>query len=122
MILKINCRYNNDDAWCTNEKVKRSFWGAGPRCCLVYNNKKCEFNDCKTKRPTMTEMDCKTKRPTMTEFEYKIEKGYGIPLKVESLDTLGSQGWELCGIITEKNKGYINSIIYLYHLKRKKQK
>ena len=42
MILKINCEYNDDGAWCTNKKVRRSLFGLGSRCCSEYNDKKCD--------------------------------------------------------------------------------
>lgn len=45
MILKINCIYNDDNAWCTNKNIKRSIFGIGARVCLEHNNKKCEYKD-----------------------------------------------------------------------------
>lgn len=34
MIIKINCKYNDRGAWCTNKQIKRSLFGMGVRCCI----------------------------------------------------------------------------------------
>jgi hypothetical protein len=33
IFVKINCVHNVDDNRCTHPKVKRSFWGLGPKMC-----------------------------------------------------------------------------------------
>ena len=52
MISKINCKFNNNGAWCTNKNIKRSLLGIGARCCSEYPyiNKKCEFKEFRTKK------------------------------------------------------------------------
>lgn len=42
----INCRHNDDRAWCNNANVPRSLFGFGARCCvedLPLNPVKCEY-------------------------------------------------------------------------------
>jgi len=39
----INCKYNDQGAWCTNKQIKRSLFGLGARCCCEYDDKKCEY-------------------------------------------------------------------------------
>ena len=42
----VNCRWNDQGAWCRNKKVKRSMFGIGARCCIEYNgNKACKFKE-----------------------------------------------------------------------------
>ena len=48
MIIKINCKYNDSGAWCTNKDVKRSLFGIGARCCSEHNDKKCELKEVRT--------------------------------------------------------------------------
>jgi hypothetical protein len=31
MTIKINCKYNDNGAWCTNKKIKRPLFGLGAR-------------------------------------------------------------------------------------------
>lgn len=45
MLLKINCKYNDQEAWCINKNVKRSLFGIGAKCCNLYNNKKCKYQE-----------------------------------------------------------------------------
>lgn len=42
-MIKINCIYNDDGAWCKNKLVKRSLWGIGARCCLEYPHGHCSY-------------------------------------------------------------------------------
>ena len=52
---KVNCIHNNQGAWCTCTEVKRSLWGLGVRCCVMYpplNGAACA-NQRETKRPAM---------------------------------------------------------------------
>lgn len=43
-MISINC-IHNDYTLCTNLKIKRTFWGLGPRMCIAHNNieNKCEY-------------------------------------------------------------------------------
>lgn len=45
MGIKINCIYNDQGAWCTNKKIKRSLFGLGARCCVLfpYSDGKCDL-------------------------------------------------------------------------------
>lgn len=43
MIKKINCIYNENNAFCTHKNVKRSLCGLGARVCLEHNDKPCKF-------------------------------------------------------------------------------
>ena len=36
MNIKINCIYNDQGAWCKNITIKRSLFGLGARCCVIY--------------------------------------------------------------------------------------
>jgi len=36
MPIKIDCEFNDRGAWCKNENVKKSIFGFGARCCLIY--------------------------------------------------------------------------------------
>jgi len=52
MLVKINCTYNDNGAWCKNKKVKRSMWGLGARCCILYppdQGPNCIYQDKKPK-------------------------------------------------------------------------
>ncbi len=49
MQRKINCKYNDRGAWCTNKKIKRSLFGLGTRLCSEYNFDKI----CKLKEPIL---------------------------------------------------------------------
>lgn len=42
MFKKINCIYNNKGAWCTNQKIKKSLFGIGARCCSEHNDIDCD--------------------------------------------------------------------------------
>ncbi len=42
--IRINCTYNERGAWCNNRNMKRSLFGLGARCCLLYpglNGERC---------------------------------------------------------------------------------
>lgn len=43
---KINCKYNDRGAWCTHRGIKRSLFGIGARCCVLYpplNGGECSY-------------------------------------------------------------------------------
>lgn len=44
---KVNCKSNNDGAWCKNKNIKRSLFGIGARLCTIYEfiDKKCEYQE-----------------------------------------------------------------------------
>lgn len=44
MFININCKYNVDHNYCSHPKVKRSWFGLGPRMC-VYMFKPCLGNN-----------------------------------------------------------------------------
>lgn len=51
-MIKVNCIWNNQGVWCKNEKIKRSLFGFGARCCIEYGgNKTCQFRE---SRPKLT--------------------------------------------------------------------
>lgn len=39
-MIKINCKWNDEGAWCKNKKVKRSLFGLGAICCIEYGTNK----------------------------------------------------------------------------------
>ena len=44
--IRINCTFNDQGEWCKNENVKRSLWGVGARCCVLYpglNGMNCQW-------------------------------------------------------------------------------
>ncbi len=44
MQMQIDCQWNDQSAWCTNKKVKRSLFGLGARCCIMFDSDKvCSF-------------------------------------------------------------------------------
>ncbi|MFW5847506.1 MAG: hypothetical protein ACOCVF_01115 [bacterium] len=47
MIIKVNCKYNDQGAWCTNKEIKRSLFGLGARCCVEFDSS----NTCSLKQP-----------------------------------------------------------------------
>lgn len=49
MVIKVNCKYNDDGAWCINKEIKRSLFGIGTRCCSEFNDKKCSLIEPKIK-------------------------------------------------------------------------
>ena len=49
-MINVNCIYNDQVAWCTNEKIKRSLFGLGARCCKEFNGESCDLV-CKNKKP-----------------------------------------------------------------------
>lgn len=54
MGININCKSNDQGAWCKNKNIKRSLFGIGARCCVLYpglNGEKCEHQE-QYKRPT----------------------------------------------------------------------
>ena len=53
MTIKINCKYNDDAAWCKHKEIKRSLWGFGARLCVLYppkNISECEYQEYKIKK------------------------------------------------------------------------
>lgn len=57
MIIKVNCKYNDDAAWCTNKNIKRSIFGIGARVCIESNGGKCNLKERKTPRPKILNDD-----------------------------------------------------------------
>ena len=53
-MISINCVYNEEGAWCTNKNIKRSLFGLGARCCVLfpYWDGNCEHQK-KFKRPNI---------------------------------------------------------------------
>jgi hypothetical protein len=49
MILKINCKFNDNGAWCANKNIKRSLFGMGARCCCEYDGKTCSIKEERSK-------------------------------------------------------------------------
>lgn len=48
LMRNINCKHNDDHAWCTNKNIKRSLFGIGAGCCKIYPYGKesdCEYNE-----------------------------------------------------------------------------
>ncbi len=45
MMHKINCKYNDRGAWCKNIAIKRSVFGLGARCCILFNYGKLKHCD-----------------------------------------------------------------------------
>ena len=43
MEIKINCKMNDNSAWCKDKRIKRSLFGLGARCCLEFENKTCPY-------------------------------------------------------------------------------
>lgn len=39
MPININCKYNDNGAWCKNLNIKRSLFGLGARCCVLFPDK-----------------------------------------------------------------------------------
>ena len=58
----------------------------------------------------------------MKKFEYRIERGYGLELSIETLNTIGSEGWGLSGVTIIKDNRYVNGIVFLYIFKRELNK
>lgn len=52
MQKKINCKYNDQGAWCNNKNIKRSLFGIGARCCSEFNDEKCDLKEVKIRTPT----------------------------------------------------------------------
>lgn len=69
MKVKVNCKHNNEGAWCTNKKVKRSLFDLGARCCSDYANKHCCFKEARARRP------CVPPRPPLSRV---IREGVGV--------------------------------------------
>lgn len=45
-MINIDCKDNDQGAWCKNKKIKRSLFGLGARLCVLYpglNGKVCEY-------------------------------------------------------------------------------
>lgn len=43
-MIKINCIWNDQGAWCKSKSTKRSLFGIGARCCIEFDsNKKCSW-------------------------------------------------------------------------------
>ena len=53
-MIRINCIHNDRGAWCHNKNIKRSLFGLGARCCVLYPNwsENCEYQE-KLKRPNI---------------------------------------------------------------------
>ena len=47
MQKKVNCKYNDKGAWCTNKNIKRSLFGIGARCCVEFSDKQCKLKEIK---------------------------------------------------------------------------
>jgi hypothetical protein len=46
MNIKNPCIHSDNDAWCKNKNIKRSLFGIGARCCVVYtqiNKSNCKY-------------------------------------------------------------------------------
>jgi hypothetical protein len=43
MMQRVNCVSNEQGAWCRDARIKRSLFGIGARCCLVFEGKPCEY-------------------------------------------------------------------------------
>lgn len=63
MMVNINCKQNNQGAWCKDKRIKRSLFGFGARCCVIYPNWSgdCEYQD-KAPKPTAPPPPQKIKR------------------------------------------------------------
>lgn len=50
MQKKVNCKYNDRGAWCTNKNIKRSLFGIGARCCVEFSGNKgqCDLKEIRT--------------------------------------------------------------------------
>ena len=49
-MIKINCIWNDQGAWCKNKEIKRSLFGLGARCCIEYgSNKTCQLKKLRPK-------------------------------------------------------------------------
>lgn len=59
IVIKVNCKYNDQGAWCKCKQVKRSLFGFGERYCIQYDGKKCEYQ-VKSKKPTLSSRPIKT--------------------------------------------------------------
>ena len=45
MVHSVNCKANDQGAWCKDRRIKRSIWGIGARVCLVFEGKACPYQD-----------------------------------------------------------------------------
>ena len=45
MLCRINCRKNDQGAWCKDKRTKRSLMGIGARICKVAEGENCEYQD-----------------------------------------------------------------------------
>ncbi len=47
MMININCKQNDQGAWCKDKRIKRSLFGFGARCCVIFSNwaGDCEYQD-----------------------------------------------------------------------------
>jgi len=45
MGVNINCRQNDQGAWCRDRRVKRSLFGIGARVCRIFEGQLCEYQD-----------------------------------------------------------------------------
>lgn len=45
MRVNVNCKKNVDGPWCKDERVKRSLFGFGARCCPVFNGGRCAYQE-----------------------------------------------------------------------------
>ena len=50
MMKNINCKWNDQGAWCKNKNIKRNLFGIGARCCIEHGeNAMCSFKDFRPK-------------------------------------------------------------------------
>jgi hypothetical protein len=48
MYINVNCKFNDRGAWCKHKLVKRSLFGFGARCCILFPDNllgKCELQE-----------------------------------------------------------------------------
>lgn len=51
MNVNINCKSNDRGAWCKDTRIKKSLFGFGARCCLVFCGERCRYQDKHTRPP-----------------------------------------------------------------------
>ncbi len=44
-MVNVNCRQNNQGAWCRDKRIKRSLFGIGARMCRVFERQDCPYQD-----------------------------------------------------------------------------
>ena len=45
MQINVNCKMNDNKAWCKDTRVKKSFFGLFARVCSVHNGEDCPYQD-----------------------------------------------------------------------------